>query len=61
VSFDAIPFHHSSRRGICKLHYLKWIVTEVGFSSLLHRFLLIIRCHNKGIIYVKVTNETFQQ
>jgi hypothetical protein len=24
--------------GSCKLHCLKWIVTKVGFSSLLHNF-----------------------
>jgi hypothetical protein len=61
VSLDAIPFHHSLRGGSYKLHYFKWTITEVGFSSLLHRFLFIIGCHNKELIYVKVTHETFQQ
>ncbi len=61
MSFDAISFHHSSKGGICKLQYLKWTIIEVGFSSLLHRFLFIIGCHSKGLIYVRVTHETFQQ
>ncbi len=61
MSLDAIAFHHSSRQGSSKLHYFKWTIIEVEFSSLLHRFLFIIGCHNKGLIYVKVTHEKFQQ
>jgi hypothetical protein len=36
-------------------------IIEVGFSSLLHIFVFIIGCHNKGLIYVRVTHDTFQQ
>jgi hypothetical protein len=49
------------RWGSCKLHYLKWTIIEVGLSSLWCRIFTIIQCHKKGLIYVKVTHETFQQ
>jgi hypothetical protein len=61
VSLHVISFHHNSRGGSYKLHYFKWIITKVGFSSFLHRFLFITGCHDKGLINVKVTHETFQQ